>query len=215
MSRVLVHEAVHDAFVAKIKVRNLLTKRTKMPSIWQRCPAFDKEDKDAKPIRQAAVETQQKLGNGMEAGVTQGPLINKSQHRWTLKYKNYMLTARDVLDNIQLTATFRRKPSLRCPPPAKCVQWWRRQKQKVPRWWLEEKRARCTENYIISEALKEIILWENTCYILFCRPTILTGVTPDMQLCQEEIFGPVVSIQKFSEEKVCVLFYRPSDKLSF
>ena len=39
-------------------------------------------------------------------------------------------------------------------------------------------------------------------YILFYRPTILTGVTPEMQLCQEEIFGPVVSILKFSEEKV-------------
>ena len=39
-------------------------------------------------------------------------------------------------------------------------------------------------------------------FLLFFRPTILTGVTPEMQLCQEEIFGPVVSIQKFSEEKV-------------
>ena len=67
------HEAVHDAFVAKIKVGNHLTKRTKMP--------YDKEDKEVKPMQQAAVETQQKLGNGMEAGVTQGPLINKSQHR--------------------------------------------------------------------------------------------------------------------------------------
>ena len=28
-----------------------------------------------------------------------------------------------------------------------------------------------------------------------------------MQLCQEEIFGPVVSIQKFSDEKVSFLFY--------
>ena len=102
----------------------------------------------------------------------------------------------------------RRKPSLRYSPPVKCVLWWRRQKQKVPRWLLEEKRARCTANYIISEALKEIILWENTFYILLCRPTILTGVTSDMQLCQEEIFGPVVSIQKFSEEKVSFLFYR-------
>ena len=54
---------------------------------------------------------------------------------------------------------------------------------------------------------EEIPLWENTCYILFCRPTILTGVTPDMQLCQEEVFGPVVSIQKFSDEKVSFLFY--------
>ena len=47
-----------------------------------------------------------------------------------------------------------RKPSLRYPPPAKCVQWWRRQKQKVLQWSLEGKRARCTENYIISEALR-------------------------------------------------------------
>ena len=44
-------------------------------------------------------------------------------------------------------------------------------------------------------------------YILFYRPTILTGVTPEMQLCQEEIFGPVVSVQKFSDEKVSFLFY--------
>ena len=111
-----------------------------------------------------------------------------------------------IISNLHVS--LRRKPSLRCPPSAKCVQWWRRQKQKVPRWSLEEKRARCTENYIISEALKEIILWENTCYILFCRPTILTEVTPDMQLCQEEIFGPVVSIQKFSDEKVSSLLFK-------
>ena len=107
-----------------------------------------------------------------------------------------------------LHVSVRRKPSLRYSPPAKYVRWWRRQKQKELQWWLEEKRARCTENYIISEALKEIILWENTCYILFCRPTILTGVTAEMQLCQEEIFGPVVSIQKFSDEKVSSLFYK-------
>ena len=68
-----------------------LLQKLRLEIIWkqrQRCPTFDKDDKDAKHIRQAAVETQQKLGNGMEAGVTQGPLINKSQHRWTLKYKN-------------------------------------------------------------------------------------------------------------------------------
>ena len=71
---------------------------------------------------------------------------------------------------------------------------------------MEEKRARCTENYIISEALRRIFY--EKILVLFCRPTILTGVTPDMQLCQEEIFGPVVSIQKFSDEKVSFLFYR-------
>ena len=104
-------------------------------------------------MQQAAVETQQKLGNGMEAGVTQGPLINKSQHRWTFKYKNYWpREMSSIISNLHVS--HRRKPSLRCPPPAKCVQWWKRQKQKVLQWWLEEKRAQCTENYIISEALR-------------------------------------------------------------
>ena len=29
------------------------------------------------------------------------------------------------------------------------------------------------------------------------EPTVLTGVTPDMEVAQEEIFGPVVSVMKF------------------
>ncbi|MEO1705499.1 MAG: aldehyde dehydrogenase family protein, partial [Pseudomonadota bacterium] len=31
----------------------------------------------------------------------------------------------------------------------------------------------------------------------FMEPTVLTGVTPDMEVAQEEIFGPVVSVMKF------------------
>ena len=31
----------------------------------------------------------------------------------------------------------------------------------------------------------------------FMEPTVLTDVTPDMEVAQEEIFGPVVSVMKF------------------
>ncbi|KAJ5184069.1 hypothetical protein N7492_001685 [Penicillium capsulatum] len=34
----------------------------------------------------------------------------------------------------------------------------------------------------------------------FIQPTIFTGVTPDMKIAQEEIFGPVITIQKFKDE---------------
>ena len=84
--RVLVHEAVHDAFVAKIKVRP--SKCSLKPSfchvtifgIYCFQPIHDCHTQTNIRI-QAAVEAQQILGDGMEAGVTQGPLINKSQHR--------------------------------------------------------------------------------------------------------------------------------------
>lgn len=33
----------------------------------------------------------------------------------------------------------------------------------------------------------------------FFAPTLLTGVTLDMRISQEEIFGPVVAIMKFKE----------------
>jgi len=39
---------------------------------------------------------------------------------------------------------------------------------------------------------------------LYYKPTILTGVTPAMSLFQEKIFGPVVSIAKFSTEQEAV-----------
>ena len=34
----------------------------------------------------------------------------------------------------------------------------------------------------------------------FVEPTVFTNVTPDMRIVQEEIFGPVVVIQKFKDE---------------
>lgn len=34
----------------------------------------------------------------------------------------------------------------------------------------------------------------------FIQPTVFTDVTPDMKIAQEEIFGPVVVIQKFKDE---------------
>merc|ERR1719222_864054 len=97
-NRVLVHEAVHDAFVAKIK---------------------------------AAVEAQQILGDGMEAGVTQGPLINKSQHSKVCSM-------------------------------------------------VEEAKEKGATVVIGGQA--------SSVGELHYQPTILTGVTPEMQLCQEEIF---------------------------
>merc|ERR1712080_58326 len=36
---------------------------------------------------------------------------------------------------------------------------------------------------------------------LHYKPTILTGVAPDMELCKEEIFGPVLSVRNFSTEQ--------------
>ena len=125
---------------------------------------------------------------------------------WNRRTKCWPRETSSIISNLHVS--LRRKPSLGNPPPAKCVQWWRRQKQKELRLLLEEKRARCTENFIISEALRRSFCGKFFVIFCFFRPTILTGVTPEMQLCQEEIFGPVVSIQKFSEEKVCFIFYR-------
>ena len=36
---------------------------------------------------------------------------------------------------------------------------------------------------------------------LFYKPTILTDVKTDMELCREEIFGPVISLIKFETEE--------------
>ena len=38
----------------------------------------------------------------------------------------------------------------------------------------------------------------------FVTPTLITGVTPDMQLCQEETFGPLAAIMRFSTEEEAV-----------
>jgi succinate-semialdehyde dehydrogenase/glutarate-semialdehyde dehydrogenase len=40
------------------------------------------------------------------------------------------------------------------------------------------------------------IIPESTLY----KPTILTGIKPEMDISQEEIFGPVVAIQQFTDE---------------
>ncbi len=34
----------------------------------------------------------------------------------------------------------------------------------------------------------------------FLEPTVLSGITPDMTIAQEEVFGPVLSVLKFSED---------------
>ncbi|WP_172292247.1 aldehyde dehydrogenase family protein [Pseudoruegeria sp. HB172150] len=34
----------------------------------------------------------------------------------------------------------------------------------------------------------------------FMEPTLMTGVTPDMQIAQEEVFGPVVSLMRYGDE---------------
>lgn len=39
---------------------------------------------------------------------------------------------------------------------------------------------------------------------LFFQPTVLTGITPDMAIAVEEIFGPVAAIQKFTDEVAVV-----------
>ena len=38
----------------------------------------------------------------------------------------------------------------------------------------------------------------------FIGPTVFTDVTPDMRIVQEEIFGPVVVIQKFKDEEEAI-----------
>ncbi|GII65933.1 aldehyde dehydrogenase [Sphaerisporangium krabiense] len=39
---------------------------------------------------------------------------------------------------------------------------------------------------------------------LFVAPTVLTDVTPDMEIVQEEVFGPVVTVMRFSTEDEAV-----------
>jgi aldehyde dehydrogenase (NAD+) len=38
----------------------------------------------------------------------------------------------------------------------------------------------------------------------FFEPTILTGVTPDMRIAQEEVFGPVLAVMKFDDDEEAV-----------
>ncbi len=46
---------------------------------------------------------------------------------------------------------------------------------------------------------------------LFFEPTLLTGVTPQMQLFQQEIFGPVLAITSFSTEQQAIALANASD----
>jgi len=92
----------------------------------------------------AAMEAQLILGDGMNPGVTQGPLINRSQFN-------------KVCSMVEQAKT----------------------------------------------AGAEVVMGGEPSPIgpLHYKPTILTGVSPDMDLFQDEIFGPVLSIRKFSTEQ--------------
>lgn len=45
----------------------------------------------------------------------------------------------------------------------------------------------------------------------FIAPTVFTDVTPDMRIVQEEIFGPVVVIQKFKDEEEAIKLANDTD----
>ncbi|WP_028934195.1 aldehyde dehydrogenase family protein [Pseudonocardia spinosispora] len=45
----------------------------------------------------------------------------------------------------------------------------------------------------------------------FVRPTVFTGVTPDMRIAQEEIFGPVLSVIKYSSEEEAIQIANDSE----
>jgi len=38
----------------------------------------------------------------------------------------------------------------------------------------------------------------------FVRPTVIGGVSNEMQIAQEEVFGPVVTLQRFADEKEAI-----------
>ncbi len=109
VNRVLVHESIHDVFVAKLveKAKGII------------------------------------LGNGLEPGVTQGPMIEASAHAAQVRF---------VEDAVAKGA----KPALGGKPDGKGV--------------------------------------------LFFQPTILTGVTRDMKVFREEIFGPIAPVMAFKTE---------------
>ncbi len=45
----------------------------------------------------------------------------------------------------------------------------------------------------------------------FMEPTVLTNVTPDMEIANEEVFGPVLSIMKFTDESEAVQIANGTD----
>ena len=91
-----------------------------------------------------AVETTLVLGDGMDYGVNQGPLVNKSQHN---------IVSAMVAEAISKGAK------------------------------------------IVTGGSKSEI------GDLFYKPTILTDVSVDMECVYDEIFGPVVAIQRFKTEE--------------
>lgn len=46
---------------------------------------------------------------------------------------------------------------------------------------------------------------------LFYEPTVLTGVTPDMELCRNETFGPVVALYRFGTDDEAVTLANDTD----
>ena len=46
----------------------------------------------------------------------------------------------------------------------------------------------------------------------FYPATLMTGITPDMKICQEETFGPVIAMQTFNDEREVI---RASNDTSF
>jgi aldehyde dehydrogenase (NAD+) len=45
----------------------------------------------------------------------------------------------------------------------------------------------------------------------FVRPTVFTGVTPDMRIAQEEIFGPVLSVLRYTDEEDAIKIANDSE----
>jgi acyl-CoA reductase-like NAD-dependent aldehyde dehydrogenase len=45
----------------------------------------------------------------------------------------------------------------------------------------------------------------------FVRPTVFSGVTPDMTIAQEEIFGPVLAIMPYEDEEDAIRIANDSD----
>ncbi|MBI2430184.1 MAG: aldehyde dehydrogenase family protein [Ignavibacteriales bacterium] len=66
----------------------------------------------------------------------------------------------------------------------------------------ETKRVESWVNEAVSQGAK--VLTGGTRNGIFYRPTVLTNVKPEMKVCSEEIFGPVVTLEKDSTIKEAV-----------
>lgn len=113
VNRVLVHESVHDAYVAKVveKVKGIV------------------------------------LGNGVKAGVTQGPQIDEKAH---------------------------------------------------------ESMQAFVDDAVKKGAKVEVGGKNSALGGLFYEPTVLTGVTPEMRVFREEIFGPILPVIKYKTEEEAI-----------